>query len=173
MKRAAEGYDFYVAPFVILMGQKPEVKRFADNRREVSYWKAAQKIWSELNLYQRIREFPMELISVSTFRRMQEYVGKPQYAAEEAVKLSPSLGHFASWVLGVCEFHQYLRKYCEREMDAEILDEGELHFLHDMDTMMYHNFKVFKYVAEKCSEYKEVPFIAQELANHPQFKLDI
>eukprot|EP01022_Parablepharisma_sp_SALTPOND_P008132 TRINITY_DN135258_c1_g1_i1.p1 TRINITY_DN135258_c1_g1~~TRINITY_DN135258_c1_g1_i1.p1 ORF type:complete len:1171 (-),score=124.18 TRINITY_DN135258_c1_g1_i1:698-4153(-) len=173
VKKPSEGYEFFIAPFVILMGKGPEVKRYANNTKEISYWRSAQKIWCELNLYQKIKEFPMELISVGTFKKMQEYIADSRYNVEDATKLNPSLGKFVSWILGVYEFHQYLRKYCEREMDPEILDEGELRFLHEMDARMYNNFKIFKYVAEKCSEYKEVPFVAQELAAHPHFKLNL
>lgn len=173
VKKPNKGYEFFVAPFVILMGKQPEIKRYANNTKEISYWQTARKIWLELNLYQKLKEFPMELISVTTFRKMQEYIGNPQYNLEEANKLNPSLGNFVSWILGVYEFHQYLRKYCERDCDAEILDENELNFLHEMDAKMYENFKIFKYVAEKCAEYKEIPFVAEELAAHPHFKLDI
>ncbi len=154
------------------MGQEPRVKRLADSRKEVSYWKTAQSIWGEPHFYQKVKEFPMELIAVSTFRKMQEFISKPHFTVEEAAKLNPSLGAFVSWILGVYEFHQYLRKYCERDFDAEVLDPTELEFLHVMDTRMYKNFKIFKYVSERCTEFKEIPFVAQKLALNPQFKLD-
>eukprot|EP00826_Nyctotherus_ovalis_P050650 TRINITY_DN6239_c0_g1_i1.p1 TRINITY_DN6239_c0_g1~~TRINITY_DN6239_c0_g1_i1.p1 ORF type:complete len:123 (-),score=46.03 TRINITY_DN6239_c0_g1_i1:7-375(-) len=102
---------------------------------------------------------------------MQEYLRDERYLVEEARKVNPSLGNLASWTLGVHEFHQYLRKYCERDMDREILDEVELEFLHEMDARMFGNFRIFKFVAEKCSEYKDVPFIAQELAANPNLSL--
>lgn len=172
VKKAAEGCELFVAPFVILMGYKPDVKRAASTTKQISFWKSAQKIWAELNFYQKIKSFPMELIATNTIKKIQEYTSKPQYNVEEASKLNPSLGNFVSWILGVLEFHQYLRKCCERGIDREILDETEKQFLNIMDGKMFQNFKVFKYVAEHCAEFKEIPFIAQELALHPQFKLD-
>ena len=171
VKKASAGYEFFIAPFVILFGREPEIKWYANGTKEISYWKAARKIWVELSFYQRIKEFPVELIPTQRIKKMQEYLTNTKYTIEEARKINPSLSNFVSWIMGVNEFHQYLRKYCERDMDKEILDEVELEFLHDMDSKMFNNFKIFKFVAEKCGEYKELPFIAQELATHPSLKL--
>lgn len=64
--------------------------------------------------------------------------------------MNPSLGNLVAWILGVYEFHRFLRGYSVTEADEHfVLNKHELKFSRTMDNLILRKFRVIRFVQEK------------------------
>ena len=73
-----------------------------------------------------------------------------RYTVKSANQVNPSLGNLVAWILGVYEFHRFLRGYSVTESDEKfILNKQELKFARKMDDLVLKNFRVMRFIQEK------------------------
>ena len=70
-------------------------------------------------------------------------------------KYSIQLQNLINWIKGVIEFHKVIRKYCLNEFDIEILEENEIKFCNEMDTIDLLYYKLLRYAAKYCKKYEK------------------
>ena len=64
--------------------------------------------------------------------------------------MNPALGNLVAWILGVYEFHRFLRGYSITEADEKvILSKSELKFAKKMDELILKNFRIMRFIQEK------------------------
>ncbi len=97
MKKPVEGFEMFVAPFVILFGEKETQLK---GKKGKSFWQTALKLLMKVNFYSLITDYQLETIPPSRINKIQPFFRDPFYNIQKATQLHPSLGNLVSWILG-------------------------------------------------------------------------
>lgn len=93
----------------------------------------------------------MELLSQEQFLRLEEFTeaNKAQFKVQVAKQVNPALGNLVAWVLGVLEFHKFLRGYSLSTADLQLLSPQEQDFCREMDALTLKNLRVLRFLKQK------------------------
>ena len=93
--------------------------------------------------------------SSTTYSSIEKVLSQPEFTQENISNYSQSQQHMINWSKGVIEFHKIIRKYSLSVYDYEILNEGEINFCAEMDTIDLLYYKLLRYAAKYCKKYEK------------------
>ncbi|CDW75554.1 UNKNOWN [Stylonychia lemnae] len=155
VSKPTPSYDFFVAPLLVLFDKQPRRISTADGKTTISHWQVAFKLLSD-NFCQKLRDFQLEGMTQDKFNKFSSLIlsinnnSGPRYTVNAANKINPALGNLVSWILGVYEFHRFLRVYSISSLDEKIiLNKNEVKFAKKMDELILRNLRVMRFIQEK------------------------
>ena len=154
-KKYNKNYETIIKPFVYLMGKKEKIIYKADGLKYISFFEPAKEIIFDKYFTKKISEFELETIVPEIYLKVNRIINLPEYREENMKKYSIQLQNLIYWIKGVIEFHKVIRKYCLSELDIEILDENEIKFCNEMDTIDLLYYKLLRYAAKYCKKYEK------------------
>jgi hypothetical protein len=69
------------------------------------------------NFCQKLRDFQLEGLTQEKFAKFSKLITNEKYQLKIANQVNPSLGNLVAWLIGVYEFHRFLRGYSITEAD--------------------------------------------------------
>jgi len=155
LKIPPRGSEDLVAPFVLLFGKGPTKKRTADSKVSSSYWATFIKMINSADIISQITNFKYDVVPSKTFRMIETYIELPHYTIEKARATSQALGNLVSWILGIFNFHRFLRKYSVSDIELAILETEEVAFAKNMDKLQLRNYYLAHFARDHCSDYHD------------------
>ena len=150
-----EKYEEVIAPFVILLGEKPKTLVCKDGNKKLSYFPAAQKLLTNNDIYRKICNFEFETISESKFRQIEKLLESKSFNFANIKKLSNRFHILLVWLTGIVEFHRSVRNYTLNNYDFDILTQEEQLFCSRMDMIYLIYFKLQRYTNTYCTQYQK------------------
>ena len=154
-KKYNKNYEILIKPFVYLMGKKEKIIYKSDGLKYVSFFEPAKEIIFDKNFIKKISEFELETILPEVYLKVNRIISQSEFKEENMKKYSIQLQNLINWIKGVIEFHKVIRKYCLNEFDIEILEENEIKFCNEMDTIDLLYYKLLRYAAKYCKKYEK------------------
>jgi hypothetical protein len=99
--------------------------------------------------------FELETIPQSTFLKIEDYVKNENFELKKVKNLSKCFLNVLMWVMGVIEFHRVIRKYSLSSFDFDILNEEELEFFEEMDSITLLYYKLLRYSNTFCKPFEK------------------
>ena len=137
------------------MGKKEKIIYKSDGLKYVSFFEPAKEIIFDKNFIKKISEFELETILPEVYLKVNRIISQSEFKEENMKKYSIQLQNLINWIKGVIEFHKVIRKYCLNEFDIEILEENEIKFCNEMDTIDLLYYKLLRYAAKYCKKYEK------------------
>ena len=159
-------YEKVIIPFLILLGEGPVEYIKPDGTKKISYYEAAKNLLFKPDFIKRIRDLELETIPYDIFTSVEKKLKEETFMPKNIKNLSPCFSKLILWVSGVIEFHRVIRKYSLSEYDYEILDQDELTFCMEMDSIILLYYKLLRYANKFCKEYENA---AKAIMNEMNF----
>ena len=140
-------YEKVIIPFLILLG---------DGTKKISYYETAKNLLFKPDFIKRIRNLELETIPYNVFTLVEKKLKEETFIPKNIKNLSPCFSKLILWVSGVIEFHRVIRKYSLSEYDYEILDQDEITFCMEMDSIILLYYKLLRYANKYCKDYENV-----------------
>ena len=149
-------YEKVIIPFLILLGEGPVENIKADGTKKISYYETAKNLLFKPDFIKRIRNLELETIPYNVFTLVEKKLKEETFIPKNIKNLSPCFSKLILWVSGVIEFHRVIRKYSLSEYDYEILDQDEITFCMEMDSIILLYYKLLRYANKYCKDYENV-----------------
>ena len=149
-------YEKVIIPFLILLGEGPVEYIKADGTKKISYYEAAKNLLFKPDFIKRIRGLELETIPYNIFTSVEKQLKEDTFMPKNIKNLSPCFSKLILWVSGVIEFHRVIRKYSLSEYDYDILDQDEITFCMEMDSIILLYYKLLRYANNYCKDYENV-----------------
>jgi len=149
-------YEKVIIPFLILLGEGPVEYIKPDGTKKVSYYEAAKNLLFKPDFIKRIRDLELETIPYDIFTEVEKKLKEDTFMPKNIKNLSPCFSKLILWVSGVIEFHRVIRKYSLSEYDYDILDQDEITFCMEMDSIILLYYKLLRYANKYCKEYENI-----------------
>ena len=149
-------YEKVIIPFLILLGEKPIEYIRPDGTKKISYYDTAKNLLFKSDFIKRIRELELETIPYKTFTAVEKKLKEDTFLPKNIKNLSPCFSKLILWVSGVIEFHRVIRKYSLSEYDYDILEEDEIDFCMEMDSIILLYYKLLRYANKYCKKYESI-----------------
>ena len=149
-------YEKVIIPFLILLGEGPVENIKADGTKKISYYETAKNLLFKPDFIKRIRNLELETIPYNVFTLVDKKLKEETFIPKNIKNLSPCFSKLILWVSGVIEFHRVIRKYSLSEYDYEILDQDEITFCMEMDSIILLYYKLLRYANKYCKDYENV-----------------
>ena len=147
-------YEKVIIPFLILLGEGPVEYIKADGSKKISYYDSAKNLLFKPDFIKRIRDLELETIPYNIFVAVEKKLKEETFEPKNIKNLSPCFSKLILWVSGVIEFHRVIRKYSLSEYDYDILDQDEITFCMEMDSIILLYYKLLRYANKYCKEYE-------------------
>jgi len=147
-------YEKVIIPFLILLGEGPVEYIKADGTKKISYYEAAKNLLFKPDFIKRIRNLELETIPYNIFSSVEKTLKEDTFMPKNIKNLSPCFSKLILWVSGVIEFHRVIRKYSLSEYDYDILDQDEITFCMEMDSIILLYYKLLRYANKYCKEHE-------------------
>ena len=144
-----------IAPLVILLDGKPDLRFKLNGLREISYFKPAQKLIFSKDFIHKIQNLELETITLNKFNKVEKLMQDQEFSNERMRYFSPCLNHLICWEMGVVEFHRVIRNYSLSYYDYSILDNDEIIFCQQMDNIILIYYKLLRYANKYCKVYEK------------------
>ena len=128
----------------------------ADGTKKISYYETAKNLLFKPDFIKRIRNLELETIPYNVFTLVEKKLKEETFIPKNIKNLSPCFSKLILWVSGVIEFHRVIRKYSLSEYDYEILDQDEITFCMEMDSIILLYYKLLRYANKYCKDYENV-----------------
>ena len=145
-------YEIVISPLLILLGETAKASIRPDGTKVVSYYQTAKSVLFKPGFIRRIRDMELETIPNERFSMVEKTLEHQVFSPEKTKSFSPCLMHMICWVNGVIEFHRVIRKYSLSGYDYEILDENEINFCREMDSIVLLYYKLLRYATKYCKK---------------------
>ena len=149
-------YEKVIIPFLILLGEGPVERIKPDGTRKISYYETAKNLLFKPDFIKRIRNLELETIPYNIFTLVEKKLKEDTFIPKNIKNLSPCFSKLILWVSGVIEFHRVIRKYSLSEYDYEILDQDEITFCMEMDSIILLYYKLLRYANKYCKDYEDI-----------------
>ena len=147
-------YEKVIVPFLIILGEGPVEYIQPDGTKKVSYYEAAKNLLFKPDFIKRIRGLELETIPYDIFTSVEKKLKEDTFTPQNIKNLSPCFSKLILWVSGVIEFHRVIRKYSLSEYDYDILDQEEITFCMEMDSIILLYYKLLRYANNYCKDYE-------------------
>ena len=147
-------YEKVIIPFLILLNEGPVEYIKPDGTKKISYYEAAKNLLFKPDFIKRIRDLELETIPYNIFTSVEKKLKEETFMPKNIKNLSPCFSKLILWVSGVIEFHRVIRKYSLSEYDYDILDQDEITFCMEMDSIILLYYKLLRYANKYCKEYE-------------------
>ena len=139
--------EILIAPFVLLLGGKPQKTFNINGQKRMNYFSPAQKLLNDRKINQKIREINLETISSYIFREIEKLFKNEAFNSNKMKGYSPCLYHLICWEMGVIEYHRVIRYFSLNYYDFKILSKEEIIFCEQMDNIniMFNKLKYYNY----------------------------
>ena len=146
--------EILIAPFVHLLGGKPQKKYNINGQKMMNYFNIAQKLLNDRKIYKKIIEFNLETITNNVFKETEKLLKNEAFSFNKIKGYSPCLYHLICWEMGVLEYHRAIRYFCLNYYDYKILSKEEIVFCGQMDNIniMFNKLKYYNY--KFCKNYE-------------------
>ena len=149
-------YEKVIIPFLILLGEGPVERIKPDGTKKISYYETAKNLLFKPDFIKRIRNLELETIPYNIFTLVEKKLKEDTFIPKNIKNLSPCFSKLILWVSGVIEFHRVIRKYSLSEYDYEILDQDEITFCMEMDSIILLYYKLLRYANKYCKDYEDI-----------------
>ena len=149
-------YEKAIIPFLCLLGEKPMEYIKPDGTKKISYYDKAKSLLFKSDFIKRIRGLELETIPYNIFTEVEKKLKEDTFLPKNIKNLSPCFSKLILWVSGVIEFHRVIRKYSLSEYDYDILEQEEIDFCMEMDTIILLYYKLLRYANKYCKEYENI-----------------
>jgi len=147
-------YEKVIIPFLTLLGEGPVEYIKADGTKKVSYYDSAKNLLFKPDFIKRIRDIELETLPYNVFIAVEKKLKEDTFEPKNIKNLSPCFSKLILWVSGVLEFHRVIRKYSLSEYDYDILEQDEITFCMEMDSIILLYYKLLRYANKYCKEYE-------------------
>ena len=147
-------YEKVIVPFLIILGEGPVEYIQPDGTKKVSYYEAAKNLLFKPDFIKRIRGLELETIPYDIFTSVEKKLKEDTFTPQNIKNLSPCFSKLILWISGVIEFHRVIRKYSLSEYDYDILDQEEITFCMEMDSIILLYYKLLRYANNYCKDYE-------------------
>ncbi len=151
-------YEEVIAPLVILLGEKPEIKILNDGTRQVSYFKPAQKLLSSTDINKKIINLEFETLPENKFKQLEALLESESFKFSAIKKLSNRFHILLIWYTGIIEFHRACRPFSLNNYDYDLLSENEIFFCRNMDNIYLLYFKLLRFTSKYCKNYEKAAY---------------
>lgn len=138
-----------------MLGGKCDSKIQPDGSKHVSYFYPAQRLVTSMDFFKKLNNFELETIPQQRFKQVEGHLENQNFNFDSIKKLSPCLHKLLTWVAGVVEFHRVIRNFSLSSYDYDILNQDEIFFCTQMDTIYLLYFKLLRYVNKFCKKYEK------------------
>ena len=146
--------EILIAPFVLLLGGKPQRSYDVNGRKRMNYFNAAQKLLNDRKINKLIIEINLETISSNVFREIEKMLKMDAFSVNKMKGYSSCLYHLICWEMGVLEYHRAIRYFCLNYYDLKILSKEEKIFCQQMDNINIMFNKLNYYNSKFCKKYE-------------------
>ena len=147
-------YEKVIIPFLTLLGEGPVEYIKADGTKKVSYYDSAKNLLFKPDFIKKIRDIELETLPYNVFIAVEKKLKEDTFEPKNIKNLSPCFSKLILWVSGVLEFHRVIRKYSLSEYDYDILEQDEITFCMEMDSIILLYYKLLRYANKYCKEYE-------------------
>ena len=136
------------------MGKNHKTIYKADGLKQISFYEPARELFNDKRIEHKIKKFQLETIPLITYREVVKMLEHEDFSEKSLKHYSSNIRHLIEWMKGVIEAHRVIRKYSFNENELSILNEEEINFCEQLDTIEFLYYKFVRYTATYCKKYK-------------------
>ena len=139
--------EILIAPFVYLLGEKPQKKYNINGQKKLNFFNPAQKLLNNRKINKKISEMNLDTIPSNVFREIEKLLKNEAFNYNKMKGYSPCLYNLICWEMGVLEYHRAVRYFCLNYYDYKILSKEEIVFCSQLDNIniMFNKLKYYNY----------------------------